>query len=162
MNELVLNLADRLLSHHYTLATAESCTGGWLGRELTAVSGSSQWYEGGVISYSNSVKQNILQVPEALLNQYGAVSEQVALAMASGVQNIMQSHLSVAITGVAGPGGGTPDKPVGTVWIAWCIEQRIEAQKFVFQGEREEVRKQAVHEALHGLMKWIYPSPLKM
>ena len=155
MNELVSELADRLLSQSLTLATAESCTGGWLGQELTALSGSSEWYEGGVISYSNAVKQSFLQVPENTLKQHGAVSKQVALAMASGVQKNMHSSLSVALTGIAGPRGGTPDKPIGTVWIAWCMKQQVTARCFVFDGDRQQVRRLAVREALLGLLKML-------
>ena len=155
MNELVLELAARLQSQGWTLATAESCTGGWLGQELTAIPGSSDWYEGGIISYSNAVKQNILQVPGSTLSEYGAVSKQVALAMASGAQKSMHANLSVALTGIAGPGGGSVDKPVGTVWIAWRLNEQQVSRRFVFTGNRTQVRQQAVREALVGLLEML-------
>ncbi|OED45068.1 damage-inducible protein CinA [Endozoicomonas sp. (ex Bugula neritina AB1)] len=152
VDELVSELADRLLFHNLTLASAESCTGGWLGRELTALAGSSHWYEGGVISYSNAIKEKVLHVPSALLNQHGAVSEPVALAMALGVQSALNTDASVAVTGIAGPGGGSLDKPVGTVWIAWCYGEQTHTCCFLFKGTREEIRQQAVRESLLGLL----------
>lgn len=153
VEKLVIELADRLLANSLRLATAESCTGGWLSAELTAVAGSSQWYEGGVVSYSNAMKQRQLQVPEALIRRYGAVSESVALAMSKGVREILQTQMSVAITGIAGPDGGSIDKPVGAVWIAWSMGSDNFASEYQFTGDRREIRRQAVSEALQGLLK---------
>ena len=157
VEKLVYQLAQMLTSQGLRLATAESCTGGWLGRELTAVSGSSDWYEGGVISYSNTVKQNLLDVPEQLLQTHGAVSEPVALAMARGGCQSLQTQVGVAITGIAGPSGGSEDKPVGTVWIAWHINGQSSSHGFHFQGDRQQVREQAVHAALSGLITRLNP-----
>ena len=153
MDALLSAVAERLMASSLTLSTAESCTGGWLGQALTSVSGSSQWYEGGVISYSNRVKHTVLQVPESSLATHGAVSEAVALAMASGVQSVMSTSVSVATTGVAGPTGGSPDKPVGTVWIAWRMHQTSTAKCFLFDGNREQIRRQTVEAALAGLLQ---------
>ena len=153
MEALVNKLAERLLSRGIFLGTAESCTGGWIGRELTSVSGSSRWYEGGVICYSNDIKRNILQVPDALLQDYGAVSEQVALAMADGACKVLKTDVSIAVTGIAGPGGGSAEKPVGAVWLAWCIEGKAVASYFQFSGDREQIRKQAVQKALDELLQ---------
>ena len=155
VNDWVSELADQLQCDQLTLATAESCTGGWLGRELTALAGSSAWYSGGVISYSNSAKVCLLKVPEATLAEYGAVSEPVARAMVRGAQEALQADCSVSITGVAGPGGGSLEKPVGTVWIAWRLHEYEEARSFLFYGDREAVRLQAVEEALQGLLKML-------
>ncbi len=152
ITSLVHDIADVLVERGWTLSTAESCTGGGIGFELTAVSGSSRWYEGGVISYSNNVKSQQLHVPEVLLSKYGAVSEPVAEAMAQGVRKLLRTDLAVAVTGIAGPDGGTPDKPVGTVWIAWSTGQSTEARHFHFSGDREQVRRQTVVEALQGVL----------
>ncbi len=155
MNKLALELSDKLRLLGLTLSTAESCTGGWVGKELTAVPGSSDWYEGGIISYSNAVKQNTLQVSGEILEQHGAVSEPTALAMANGAQNVFSTDMAVSLTGIAGPGGGTENKPVGTVWIAWRLHQQSHAHCYVFEGNREQVREQAVREALQGLLNML-------
>ena len=152
MKILVNELAKQLVNRGIRLGTAESCTGGWIGCELTAVPGSSRWYEGGVICYSNEIKHNILQVPDTLLEQYGAVSEPVALAMASGVCKMLQTEISVAVTGIAGPDGGSVEKPVGTVWLSWSFAGETVASCYQFSGDRSQVRGQAVKKALEGLL----------
>jgi nicotinamide-nucleotide amidase len=134
------------------LATAESCTGGWLGEVLTTVPGSSGWYERGFITYSNTAKREMLGVRTETLTRFGAVSEQTARAMAEGALVASQADLTVAITGIAGPGGGTPDKPVGTVCLAWAARKRpTRTTTERFSGDREAVRRQAVKAALAGL-----------
>lgn len=148
-------LAGQLGERGWMCGTAESCTGGLVGAAITAVPGSSAWYRGGVISYANEVKMGLLGVGEAVLAGHGAVSEPVALAMAKGACRALGVHMAVAITGVAGPGGGTPEKPVGTVWIAWAFGEETggasRACCFHFSGNREEVRLAARKAALEGL-----------
>ncbi|MDP2469945.1 MAG: CinA family protein [Candidatus Palauibacterales bacterium] len=133
-----------------TLSVAESCTGGWLGREITSVPGASACFWGGVIAYDNAAKLGMLSVSHSTLSEHGAVSRLAAEEMARGVADLSGSTWALAITGLAGPDGGTPGKPVGTVWIA--VRGPISnSRTFVFAGNREEVRRQAVYEAL-GLL----------
>ena len=136
-----------------TLVTAESCTGGGIGAALTAVPGSSEVYKGGVISYTNCVKQNILGVKPELLDRYGAVSWQVADAMASGVRHRLQADVAVSVTGLAGPGGDEFGNPVGTVYIGYESSQKSEVRKYCFSGSREEIRIQAVEAALNLILQ---------
>jgi nicotinamide-nucleotide amidase len=155
----VQQLAAALLASGQWLTTAESCTGGLIAGACTELAGSSAWFDSGVVSYSNAAKQALLAVPEALLVAHGAVSEPVALAMAEGARASVQPRLAgqgvwaVAVTGVAGPGGGSADKPVGTVWIAWAGPGRdCEARCFHFDGDRLAVRQQTVWQALNGVL----------
>lgn len=131
-----------------TLSTAESCTGGGIGSALTAVSGSSKVYCGGIISYTNQVKAKLLHVPNTDLEQYGAVSATVAQQMAKGVKEQLSTDIGVSVTGLAGPGGDDYGNPVGTVYIGYCDDRCCFSRHFVFAGNREEVRKQAVENAL--------------
>lgn len=131
-----------------TLVTAESCTGGGIGAALTAVPGSSQVYKGGVISYTNWVKAHVLGVPEALLAQKGAVSREVAAAMAQGVRQRLEADIAVSVTGLAGPGGDEFGNPVGTVFIGYAEEGLIKVREFHFSGDREEIREKTLEEAL--------------
>ncbi len=149
------NQLGRALSEQgFWLCTAESCTGGWLGKVLTDVSGSSAWYERGFITYTNQAKQEMLGVSKEVLVEYGAVSESTVLAMARGALAHSRADFSVAITGIAGPGGATPRKPVGTVWFAWARNNDfIHSELHQFIGDREEVRRQAVQQAVQGVMK---------
>lgn len=136
------------------LATAESCTGGQIAYILTSIAGSSHWFERGFVTYSNEAKHENLGVPMAVINTHGAVSKETALAMAEGVLANSTATLSIVTTGVAGPGGGSVEKPVGTVWIAWCRHgERAMAQKFNFSGDRLSIRDQACEQALKGLEK---------
>lgn len=151
----VLELAEALKARGLTCATAESCTGGLIGGALTAVPGSSEWYVGGVISYANSVKTGLLGVSEADLAAYGAVSEAVVRSMALGACRVTGADIACAVSGVAGPGGGTPEKPVGTVWIGWCLHGETRAKKFLFDGDREAVRCQTVEKAVRGMTAWV-------
>ena len=141
-------LAYKLGSGRLTLAAAESCTGGLLGAALTSVSGASEWYPGGVISYSNAVKTKLLGVGEDVLARYGAVSRECAAAMAEGVRGCIGSDIGIGITGIAGPGGGSAEKPVGTVWIGWIGPFGSKTERFLFEGFRQEVRESAVLAAL--------------
>jgi len=145
-----------------SLATAESCTGGWVGQVLTAVPGSSLWYERGFISYSNMSKREMLGVKTGILTRFGAVSEQTARAMAEGALVHSHADLAVAITGIAGPSGGTPEKPVGTVCFAWAArKQPTRSRTERFGGDREMVRRQAVKAALEGIRTTLAGLPAK-
>ena len=131
-----------------TLATAESLTGGGIGAALTSVSGSSAVYKGGIISYTNEVKHRILGVPKEILDQYGAVSEPVAKAMAEGARKLLEADAAVSVTGLAGPGGDEYGNPVGTVFIGYSDCNLTEVKHFLFSGDRESIRKQTAEEAL--------------
>ncbi|GAB7022136.1 CinA family protein [Salidesulfovibrio brasiliensis] len=149
----VTELGELLSLEDDTLATAESCTGGLIASTLTDVSGSSEWFRGGVVAYANEVKENILGVPQSELQTHGAVSEEVVKHMAMGVQKAVGANVSVAVSGIAGPTGGTPEKPVGTVWIAWAINGSVARTKHnVFFGTREEIKNQTVMHAVNGLL----------
>lgn len=145
-------LRTTLLAKKWTLSVAESCTGGMLCAEITSIAGSSAWFDRGFITYSNAAKEEMLGVPHQILRQFGAVSEATAAAMANGVINNSQSQISVSITGIAGPSGGTLDKPVGTVCFAWSL-QSAQTQQFTqhFRGDRQAVRQQAILFAIQGL-----------
>jgi nicotinamide-nucleotide amidase len=132
----------------FRIAVAESCTGGMLGARLTAIPGSSDVFVGGVIAYDNDVKTALLNVPPAIIRTHGAVSEEAARAMASGIRERMGTQIAIAVTGIAGPDGGTPDKPVGLVWIAAEVDGRARATTRVYPGNREEIRQRASQGAL--------------
>lgn len=145
-------IGAHLRAQHQLLAVAESCTGGGLGQYLTRFAGSSLWFAGGVISYSNALKQNLLQVPATLIQNHGAVSAECVLAMAAGALQCCQSDWAIAISGVAGPEGGSASKPVGTVYLAWQARgQAGRCAHFCFAGDREAVRAQAIAQAILGL-----------
>ena len=149
-------LAGRLLKQHgMTIATAESCTGGRLAAALNSQSGSSAYYMGSVVAYDNTIKEQVLGVQEDTLTRHGAVSEQTVREMAEGVRKVMHTDYAIATSGIAGPTGGTPDKPVGTVWIAWATPKGTEAQCFHFGAarEREQITIRAVTEALVRLVE---------
>ncbi len=148
---LVEQLAAQLLARQWMLATAESCTGGLLAGACTDLSGSSNWFERGYVSYSNAAKTELLDVPAALIAQHGAVSEPVARAMAAGALRHSAAQLAVAVTGVAGPTGGTADKPVGLVWFAYALPGSVLSEKRHFPGDRAAVRAATVHHALQRL-----------
>lgn len=152
---LVLALAHALKRRGLVCASAESCTGGMVGAMLTAVPGSSAWYLGGVISYANSVKQSLLHVRKEDLALFGAVSEAVVRSMAMGVCAALGADAAMSISGVAGPGGGSAEKPVGTVWIGWAFHGESRAELFHFSGSRSNVRMQAAREAVRGLAAWL-------
>ena len=139
------------LSRHITLGTAESLTGGMIGTAITSVPGSSDAYRGGVISYTNGVKHDVLGVQGEALENWGAVSEQVACQMAEGARNELHCDVAVSVTGIAGPGGAEPGKPVGTVWMGVSSESGTEARMLSFDGSRDDVRRQTVSAALTAL-----------
>lgn len=143
-----------------TLATAESCTGGLLGERITSVPGVSAFYNGGVVTYSNEAKSRLLGVPRELIQRVGAVSEEVVLAMADGVRQLLHADIGVAISGIAGPRGGTPEKPVGTVWIAIVAPGIEHAEKQYFQGERDRVRRAAAFRAIDMIRRVAIGAPL--
>ncbi len=148
----VLALTERLRARGWRMATAESCTGGRIAKAMTDRAGSSTVFEAGLVTYSNAAKQRLLGVPEQVLAGHGAVSEVCALAMVTGLLEVVDAELGVAVTGIAGPDGGSPDKPVGTVWIAW-LHRGVGAAAtcFRFDGDRDAVRQQTVVAALAGL-----------
>ncbi|WP_444985185.1 CinA family protein [Halomonas mongoliensis] len=135
------------------VTAAESCTGGGVASAITAVAGSSDYFETGYVTYSNAAKRRLLGVPEALLEAHGAVSREVVEAMVTGACRDSGASLGVAISGVAGPGGGSDDKPVGTVWLAWGSAEGAESERFHYPGDRRAVRERAVREALVGLIR---------
>lgn len=149
---VVNHLADALRARSWMLATAESCTGGLVAAACTELAGSSDWFERGFVTYSNAAKHQMLGVDEALIRTQGAVSEPVALAMAAGALARSSAQLVVSVTGIAGPGGGSADKPVGLVWMATAVRGgAVQASCFRFAGDRRAVREAAVNEAL-GLL----------
>lgn len=153
-SQLVQQLAALLLERRQCLAVAESCTGGWLAKLMTDLPGSSAWFERGAVTYSNAAKMEMLGVRENTLRTEGAVSAATVVAMAEGMLSRSHADYSIGISGVAGPDGGTPDKPVGLVWLAWAKrEQPAQAERFLFAGDRENIRRQAAETALRGLIQ---------
>jgi nicotinamide-nucleotide amidase len=157
---LAEQVGNLLHGHQLVMVTAESCTGGALAGTLTSVPGSSEWFDRGFVTYSNSAKNEMLGVSPRTLDQYGAVSEAAVLEMARGAIEHSPGHLSTAISGIAGPGGGTPDKPVGTVWVAWGQKLGYaEACCFHFDGDRFAVREQTIRAALEGVVERLDARP---
>ena len=150
--DLVAKLADLLLARKLMLATAESCTGGLIAGACTDLAGSSGWLERGFVTYSNEAKCEMLGVDAALIAAHGAVSEAVARAMAEGAVARSRAPVSVAVTGVAGPTGGSADKPVGTVWFGWSVDGEVRTKRRRFDGDRAAVRAATVHYALENLV----------
>jgi nicotinamide-nucleotide amidase len=151
-------LADALRARGWQLVTAESCTGGLVAAACTSLAGSSDWFERGFVSYSNDAKVDSLGVDAALIAQHGAVSEAVACAMAAGALRHAPADLAVSVTGVAGPGGGSAAKPVGLVWIGWCVRGALPAaERFDFAGDRAAVRAQSVDAALRRALSVVRP-----
>ena len=144
-------VAEKLIATRRTLATAESCTGGWIAKSITDLPGSSAWFAGGIVTYSNQAKMSLLGVKASTLEEEGAVSETTVKEMAEGVRKKFAVDVSVAVSGIAGPDGGTADKPVGTVWIAWAFEHATVTRHVVFDGGRKKVRRQTVLAALAGI-----------
>lgn len=161
LENLARQLGDALLARGELLTAAESCTGGWLAQSVTAIAGSSNWFERGFVTYSNAAKVEMLGVPETTLARHGAVSEATVRAMAQGALAHSRAHWSVAITGIAGPGGGSAEKPVGTVCFAWAAKDGgCEAEIRCFGGDRAVVREQSVRHALRGLLVRLDGQPL--
>lgn len=153
MDELAAQVGFALKAHGLMLVTAESCTGGGVAQAVTEIAGSSVWFERGFVTYSNLSKQEMLGVEEATLIQYGAVSETVVREMVEGSLRNSRAQVALSVSGIAGPDGGTPDKPVGTVWFAWGIQDEvIQTQHHQIAGDRVEVRQQSVRIALQGVI----------
>lgn len=152
LNARAQALGQRLLAARLSVATAESCSGGWIAKVLTDVAGSSAWFDCGMVVYSYEAKQALLGVRAQTLEEFGAVSRQTALEMVNGALVRSAADIAVAVTGIAGPGGGSPDKPVGSVWLAWKRRGGYaRAELCRFDGDREAVRRQTVATALAGL-----------
>jgi nicotinamide-nucleotide amidase len=153
LHQLAAELGDKLRARDWMLATAESCTGGWVGQLLTSLPGSSHWYERGFITYANAAKIEMLGVPAETIDEHGAVSEQTASAMAAGALKHSHAQASLAISGIAGPGGGTPQKPVGLVCYGWALtDGTVMSSTCRLDGNREEIRSRAVAASLRGLI----------
>jgi nicotinamide-nucleotide amidase len=153
MDNLAVQVGTLLKSHGMMLTTAESCTGGGVAEAITEVPGSSAWYERGFVTYSNLSKQQMLGVRDATLKQHGAVSEMTVREMVAGALRNSSAQVALSVSGIAGPEGGTPDKPVGTVWFAWGITAgETHAKRYQLSGNRAEVRNQAVRIALQGVV----------
>ncbi|MFL9815170.1 CinA family protein [Stutzerimonas sp. VN223-3] len=153
ITELSAELGRRLQHLNAQVTTAESCTGGGIAEAITRTAGSSVWFEAGFVTYSNVQKTRQLGVPQELFGWVGAVSREVVEAMARGALLISGARFAVAVSGVAGPGGGSAEKPVGTVWLAWADEGEVFAQRFQFVGDRQAVRERSVEAALVGLIR---------
>lgn len=157
LSRLAARLGRYLVRSGRTVSTAESCTGGWIAKALTDIAGSSQWFGEGFVTYSNSAKARTLRVPRSVLERDGAVSRGAARAMARGALRRAGADLAVAVTGIAGPDGAVPGKPVGTVWFCWASKRgtgvRLVAERKHFRGDREAVRRKTVHHALAGLLR---------
>ncbi len=157
LRRLAERVGRHLLKERRHAATAESCTGGWIAKALTDIAGSSDWFVEGFVTYSNESKVRRLGVPRAILKKHGAVSEPTVRAMAAGALRRSNAQVAVAVTGIAGPGGAVPGKPVGTVWLGWATRRgsaiRVSVQVKHFRGDRETVRRKAVRAALLGLLK---------
>lgn len=152
LRELAASFGDKLRAGRDMLVTAESCTGGWIAKAMTDVAGSSEWFDCGMVAYSYEAKQALLGVRPGTLEEHGAVSRETAVEMVSGALVNSGATLAVAVTGIAGPGGGIEDKPVGTVWIAWKRRAGYtHAELFHFDGDRDAVRRHTVMAALQGL-----------
>jgi nicotinamide-nucleotide amidase len=153
LDDIIATMAKTLLAKGWRLSTAESCTGGLVASRITALAGSSEWFERGYITYSNQAKSEDIDVSQNLIEEYGAVSDQVARAMALGAKQNSGSDIALSITGIAGPTGGSPEKPVGTVCFAWVLanDQMISETKH-FEGDRQQVRQQACDFSLRKLL----------
>ena len=153
MRALAIRVGRRLKAKKRRLVSAESCTGGWVAQAVTSIAGSSAWFERGFVTYSNETKRELLGVKAATLRKYGAVSEQTAREMARGALARSKGDLALAVTGIAGPGGGSPDKPVGTVCFAWSYQKRLRSETRRFPGDRDSVRRKSVVRALEGVLE---------
>lgn len=149
---LAEHLGQALIAQNAVITTAESCTGGGIAEAITRISGSSAWFEAGFVTYSNQQKTAMLSVPEVLFLEVGAVSQAVVEAMALGALNKSGADYAVAVSGVAGPTGGTTDKPVGTVWLSWAHAEKIVSLKMHYDGDRHSIRTQTIETALAGVL----------
>jgi nicotinamide-nucleotide amidase len=155
IEKIAKRVGKKLQAARLLLATAESCTGGWVAQAVTSVAGSSAWFERGYVTYSNAAKREALGVSKKTLLRHGAVSEATAREMARGALRKSRAGIALSITGIAGPGGGLPGKPVGTVCFAWARGRRIRSETKRFRGGRTGVRRQSVAHALRGVLRWL-------
>lgn len=155
---IAAELADELLRRQWRMATAESCTGGGMAVACTDLAGSSVWFECAFVTYTNEAKQSMLGVSAQLLEQHGAVSAETVQAMVKGAVDNSCARVAIAASGIAGPGGGTPDAPVGTVWLGWGDADQQQVCCYHFEGDRSAVRKAAVKQGLSGLLGWLLGS----
>ena len=155
VQELVNQLSAELLRKQQKICTAESCTGGLIAKTFTDLAGSSDWFDRGFVTYSNAAKSEMLGVPPSLIEDYGAVSEPVANAMASGALRHSEADYAIAVTGIAGPGGGSPEKPVGSVWIAVASSGQQRACLYLFDGDRNAVRNATLQQSLEDMLRLI-------
>jgi len=155
MLDLAEKVGEALKSRKLLLSVAESCTGGGVSCALTEIPGSSEWFDCGFVSYSNSAKSEMLNIPASLIAQHGAVSEEIAAAMAEGALANSEAHVSLSTTGIAGPGGAVPGKPVGTVCFGWRVGGVTQTERKVFSGDRHAVREQTVAHALTKLLRYV-------
>lgn len=152
INSIAKQVGERLLCNNAKLTTAESCTGGGIAEAITAIAGSSQWFEYGYITYANKAKERLLKVNKESLATDGAVSEQVVEQMATGALQSSGADCAISVSGIAGPDGGTPEKPVGTVWICWITPEITRVKKYQLQGDRQAVREQVIKISLQELL----------
>ena len=157
--DLITDLAEQvgraLQAKGWLLATAESCTGGGVSQAITDIAGSSEWFDCGFITYSNASKTEMLDISEALIAQHGAVSEEIAAAMAESALANSDAHVALSTTGIAGPGGAVPGKPVGTVCFGWALGHQTHTERLVFQGDRRAIREQTIAHSLQGLLRYL-------
>jgi len=153
--QLATQVGELLTKKNLLLATAESCTGGGVAQALTEISGSSNWFECGFITYSNSSKSELLDISPAMIAQHGSVSEEIAAAMAEGALANCEAHVALSTTGIAGPLGGVPGKPVGTVCFAWSMKGKTHTERIHLDGDRKAIREQTVALALKGLLQFL-------
>lgn len=153
IENIVPSIGKILVEKGWTLGTAESCTGGLVAATLTDFSGSSAWFSGAVVAYSNEIKMSLLHVPETVIIKHGAVSEATVRAMADGICKTLGTNTGLSLSGIAGPTGGTPDKPVGTVWMGWHVNGKTYAEKFIFSGDRMNVKQQSLQTILNRLLE---------
>jgi nicotinamide-nucleotide amidase len=159
LHDLAEHLGRALRAQHQSLVTAESCTGGWIAKMVTDIPGCSDWFDSGMAAYSYEAKQALLGVRPETLMEHGAVSQETCIEMVSGALIHSGATIAVAVTGIAGPTGGTPDKPVGTVWIGWKRRGGYpHAELFHFSGDRDAIRRQTVATAINGLLKSLTPA----
>jgi len=160
LGTVVLTLGAALTQRGWMLGCAESCTGGLLASVLTDAPGASAWFAGGIVAYTNGIKRDVLGVSQAILESWGAVSRETVLGMAAGARGVLQADIAVSISGIAGPAGGTPQKPVGTVWMAWEAPQAQAVWRFQFTGDRLAIKRQSVRAAIEGLLALATGQPL--
>lgn len=153
--ELAARVGQLLQQRGLLLTTAESCTGGGVAQAITDIAGSSDWFDCGFITYSNASKTELLDVPAALIAQHGTVSEEIAAAMAQGALSNSNAHVTLSTTGIAGPGGAVPGKPVGTVCFGWAKGDELHTERLVFSGDRQQIRQQTIVHALRGLLRFL-------